>query len=104
MVGLPLIHSTISQPHSAAAVATWVLTNATAVAPSAVSSEPALNPNQPNHSRPAPSATIGTLCGRKLSFGQPTRLPGTLARARAPEPAVRCTAAPPAPARPRASL
>src|SRR5947209_6061234 len=83
IVGFPLIHSTMIQPSRAAAVATWVLTNATAVTPSAVSSEPALNPNQPNHSRPAPSATNGTLCGRKLSLGQPTRLPSTRARPRA---------------------
>src|SRR2546421_9310851 len=95
IVGLPLIHSTITQPSRAAAVAHWVLTNATAVTPSAVSSEPALNPNQPNHSRPAPSATIGTLCGRKLSFGQPTRFPSTIARASAAEPALMCTAVPP---------
>src|SRR2546423_8601267 len=96
MVGLPLTHSTMIQPSSAAAVAHWVLTNATAVTLSAVSSDPALNPNQPNQSRPAPSATIGTLCGRKLSLGQPTRLPSTSARARAADPALMCTAVPPA--------
>ena len=28
------------------------------------SAEPALKPNQPNHSRPAPSITSGRLCGR----------------------------------------
>src|SRR5207248_11148680 len=65
IVGRPLIHSTMTQPSRAAAVAHWVLTNATAVTLSAVSWDPALNPNQPNHSKPAPSATIGTLCGRK---------------------------------------
>src|SRR5438105_14090466 len=86
----------MTQPSRAAAVATWVLTNATAVTESAVSSDPALNPNQPNHSRPAPRATIGTLCGRKLSFGQPTRLPSTSASASAAEPALMCTAVPPA--------
>jgi hypothetical protein len=96
-VGLPSrIHSTMIQPSSAAAVATWVFTNATAVTPSVVISEPALNPNQPNHSRPAPSATNGTLCGLKLSFGQPTRLPSTNATASAAEPALMCTAVPPA--------
>src|SRR3954466_15108757 len=52
MVGLPSrIHSTMIQPINAAAVATWVLTNAIAVVLSVVISEPALNPNQPNHSR-----------------------------------------------------
>ena len=35
---------------------------ASGVAPSA---EPALNPNQPNQSSPAPSKVNGTLCGRK---------------------------------------
>src|SRR5262245_9974765 len=95
-VGFALIHSTMIQPSSAAAVATWVLTNATAVTLSAVSSEPALKPNHPNHSRPAPSATNGTLCGLKPSLGQPTRLPSTRASARAAEPALMCTAVPPA--------
>src|SRR6201999_1131017 len=98
MVGRPFLraHSTMIQPRKPAAVATWVFTNASAVRLSAVSSEPALNPNQPNHSRPAPSATNGTLCGLKLSFGQPTRLPSTSARPSAAEPALMCTAVPPA--------
>src|SRR5215468_4235612 len=97
IVGLPLrIHSTRIQPRSAAAVASCVLMKAIAVTPSAVSSEPALNPNQPNHSRPAPSATMGTLCGLMLSRGQPTRRPSTIARANAAAPALMCTAVPPA--------
>jgi len=88
-VGLPfLIHSTMIQPSNAAAVATWVFTNATAVMLSAVSSDPALKPNQPNHSRPAPRATNGTLCGRKPSLGQPTRRPSTMANAKAALPAL----------------
>src|ERR1700759_3160757 len=96
-VGLPSrIHSTAHQPTSAAAVASWVLTNAAEVTASTVNSEPALNPNQPNHSRPAPSATNGTLCGRMFSRGQPTRLPSTNATASAAEPALTCTAVPPA--------
>ena len=33
--------------------------------------EPALNPNQPNHSRAAPSITNGRLCGRIGVVGQP---------------------------------
>ena len=79
-VGLPSrIHSTMIQPSSAAAVATWVLMKARPVTASTVSSEPALKPNQPNHSRPAPSATNGTLCGLKPSSGQPSRLPSTSA-------------------------
>ena len=96
-VGLPSrIHSTMIQPSRAAAVATWVLTNATAVVPSTVSSEPALKPNQPNHSRPAPRATNGTLCGCMFSRGQPMRLPSTSATPSAAAPALMCTAVPPA--------
>jgi hypothetical protein len=96
-VGLPLrSHSTIAQPTRPAAVATWVLTKATAVVLSTVSSEPALKPNQPNHSRPAPRATSGTLCGLKLSFGQPMRLPRTSTRPRPAAPALMWTAVPPA--------
>src|SRR5688572_23254521 len=68
MVGLPLIHSTMIQPSTPAPVATWVLRNATAAVESEVSSDPALKPNQPNHSRPAPSMTNGTLCGFIVSL------------------------------------
>jgi hypothetical protein len=77
-------------------VASCVLTKAIEVTPSTVSSEPALKPNQPNHSRPAPSATNGTLCGRMFSRGQPIRLPSTSITPRAAEPALMCTAVPPA--------
>ena len=96
-VGLPSrIFSTISHPSTAAAVQIWVLMKARPVIESAVSSEPALKPNQPNHSRPAPSATSGTLCGFIASRGQPIRLPSTRATARAAAPALMCTAVPPA--------
>ena len=47
----------------AAAAAMLVTVKALAARPPAVSAEPALKPNQPNHSRPAPSTTIGTSCG-----------------------------------------
>ena len=40
-----------------------VFKNAAAVMESTRSSEPALKPYQPNHSRPVPSAMSGTLCG-----------------------------------------
>ena len=97
IVGLrSLIHSTTIQPSTAAAVASWVLMKASAATESTVSSEPALNPNQPNHSRPAPSATSGMLCGFMPSRGQPSRLPSTSATARAAAPALMCTAVPPA--------
>src|SRR6478672_11326145 len=52
VVGLPTRYrSTRIQPPAAAAVAIWVLMNARAAVPSAASSEPALKPNQPNHSQ-----------------------------------------------------
>ena len=96
-VGLPSrIHSTKIQPSSAAPVATWVLMNANADWWLAASAEPALNPNQPNHSSAAPVSTIGTLCGLNFSFRQPMRLPSTSARASAAAPAFTCTAVPPA--------
>ena len=40
-----------------------VVVNASAGDPLAASALPALNPNQPNHSRPAPSSVNGTLWG-----------------------------------------
>src|SRR3954469_15752879 len=51
--------STTIQPIIAAAVAVWVLTNANPARLLAPSAEPALKPNQPNHSRPAPSKVNG---------------------------------------------
>ena len=83
VVALPCrIRSMISQPITAAAVATWVFTKVTAAVVPALSAEPALKPNQPNHSRPAPRMTSGRLCGRIGSFFQPIRLPSTIASAR----------------------
>src|SRR5689334_19265670 len=97
VVGLPnLSCSTSSQPRTAAAVATVVLVNATAARSLAASAEPALKPYQPNHSSEAPSSTNGTLCGRPVSFGQPLRLPSTIASARPAAPALMWTAVPPA--------
>src|SRR5436309_310921 len=85
VVGLPLRYrSTRIQPPATAAV------------PSAASSEPALNPNHPNHSSPAPSSTSGRLCGRIGSLPQPRRLPSTIASARPAEPALTWTTVPPA--------
>src|SRR5215472_14476732 len=74
VVGLPSRNrSTSSQPPAAAAVAIWVLMNARAAVPSAASSEPALKPNHPNHSSPAPSSTTGRLCGRTGTLRQARR-------------------------------
>src|SRR5664279_2286617 len=88
--------STTTQAHNAAAVATWVFMNAMPARLFAARAEPALNPNQPNHSRPAPSSTNGTLCGRSGSLRKPMRLPSTRHSAKAAAPALMCTAVPPA--------
>src|SRR5664279_1354102 len=88
--------STTSQAPMAAAVATWVFMNAMPARLPAVSAEPALNPNHPNHSSPAPSSTNGTLCGRIGSLRNPIRLPRTRQRASAAAPALMWTAVPPA--------
>src|SRR6476469_7944879 len=71
------IFSAISQPSIAVAVAVFVLTQAALATLSAASSEPALNPNQPNHSNPAQSSTHGMLWPRICSRGQPRRLPSS---------------------------
>ena len=90
------IFSTTNQPPTAAAVATCVLRNASAAVAFAPSAEPALKPNQPNHSKAAPSTTSGIECGRIGSFLKPTRLPRIRASASAAAPALMCTAVPPA--------
>src|SRR3954469_9049998 len=51
------------QTTSVAAGASIVVVNASAAIPLAASALPALNPNQPNQSTPAPSSVKGTLCG-----------------------------------------
>src|SRR5882757_6798607 len=62
VVGLPyLSFSTKIQPSKADAVAVLVLMKAYPARLLAPSAEPALNPNQPNHSNAAPSNTNGTL-------------------------------------------
>src|SRR5687768_8084943 len=47
-----------------AAGANIVVTNARPAIGLAATALPALKPNQPNHSRPEPRSTNGTLCGR----------------------------------------
>ena len=90
------IFSTSSQPSIAAQVAAVVLSQTVEARPSAASSEPALNPNQPNHSRPAPSMTTGTLCGRMAWEPKPRRLPTISASTRPAIPALMWTTVPPA--------
>ena len=69
------MRSVISQPNDAAAVATMVLTKATAVTPLASRLEPALKPNQPTHSSEAPIIVMVSECGGVASLPKPTRLP-----------------------------
>ena len=96
-VGCPsLIFSTNSQPNAAAAVATWVFRSASAATPLAPNAEPALKPNHPNQSNPAPISTRGSECGRIDSRRQPTLLPRIIAIAKPAAPAFICTAVPPA--------
>src|SRR6476659_58694 len=96
-VGCPSrIFSTSNHASMAVAVATVVVTNVDAAIPPDDSAEPALNPYQPNHSRPAPSITNGRLCGRIGVVGQPLRLPRTRHNARPATPELMCTAVPPA--------
>src|ERR1051326_6899118 len=58
------------QVNAQAAAAVFVTTNALAASGPADRALPALNPNQPNHSRAAPSRTKGTLLeGSALSAG-----------------------------------
>src|SRR5919106_2908418 len=82
----------------AAAAAVLVTMNAFAASPFAATAEPALNPNQPNHRRPAPRIVIGTSCG---SIGSPlaTRRPISSATTSADTPELMWTTVPPAKSR-----
>jgi hypothetical protein len=60
-----------------------VLSIATAASPLASSAEPALNPNQPTHSSPAPTMVSASECGGIASFKWPIRGP---AKAHADQP------------------
>src|SRR6478609_9091916 len=64
-VGLPeRIRSRNVQTTSVPAGASIVVTKARPAIGLAARALPALKPNQPNQRRPAPSMTVGTLCGR----------------------------------------
>src|SRR4051794_1165431 len=72
--------------------------NALAARPPAVSAEPALKPNQPNHSNPAPRTVMGTSCGSILS-PLTTRRPIRMATISAEIPEDAWTTVPPAKSR-----
>src|SRR5512147_2505973 len=73
--------------------------NASDAEPLASRAEPALNPNQPNHSIEAPIIVITRLCGGMLSLPRPTRFPRTNAPTKPATPALMCTTVPPAKSR-----
>ena len=79
----------------AAPAAVLVTRRALAARPPADSADPALKPNQPNHSRPAPSTVIGMSCGSMRS-PLTTRRPISRATMRAETPEDACTTVPPA--------
>src|ERR1700729_3642654 len=87
---------TASAHSTPATVAIVVVMNVAPAAPLELVAEPALNPYQPNHSKPAPSITNGTLCGRNSVVGQPLGLPSTIARTKPATPELIWTAVPPA--------
>src|SRR5579862_3830713 len=100
MLGFPDRHQLIAvHVHIATDAAMSVLTNACAAIPLAASADPALKPNQPNHSNPVPSPTKATLCGTLVSPGANLRAPTIQTEASAANPALVCTTIPPAKSR-----
>src|SRR5687768_16429197 len=90
-VGFPeRIRSSMVQTISVAAGASIVVTKARLAIGPATSALPALKPNHPNHRRPAPSRTNGTLWGRSDDDPYPERLPTTSAATSAAAPALTC--------------
>src|SRR6185503_17441821 len=96
-VGLPRwSHSIAAQVTTAIEAAVLVLVKASAARPLALSALPALKPNQPAQSRPAPIRHSGTLCGAIGSLPKPRRLPSQIASTSAEKPLDMCTTRPPA--------
>src|SRR5262249_56253783 len=94
---LPRIASKKIQASAAAAEAVLVVANAIAAWPDADNADPALNPNQPNHSKPVPSITNGMFPGVCASPASCIlRRPRLVAPASAPTPAGQRTPVPPA--------
>src|SRR6185369_4065822 len=74
----------------------WVASSAPAARVLASNAEPALKPNQPAHSRPAPITVIIRLYGTIGSLPKPRRGPSTMAATRPLMPEAMCTTVPPA--------
>src|SRR4030042_236183 len=86
--GLRLTQERIIQVKAADAAEVLVATKALDAKPPEVRALPALKPNQPNQSNPAPSTTMGILFGSMDSLSlNPLRGPSTRARASAETPA-----------------
>src|SRR3989344_8019465 len=87
--GFPFMNQSISiHDIAAAAAAKFVTTRALTASAFAANEEPALNPNNPNHSKAAPTITNGTLFGlNSLPFFASFLLPITKAAASAESPA-----------------
>src|SRR6476469_2123127 len=99
-LGLPFRnHSAAPQPRAAVAAAKCVATNALVARLPAPKALPALNPNQPTHSRQAPIKLSTTLCGGIFCFGYPILRPRYKAHTRAETPEVMWTTVPPAKSR-----
>src|SRR5215470_8335143 len=87
-VGLPThTHSATTHESVAAAAPRLVATKADTARPFAASALPALKPNHPTHSKPAPVTVIVKLLGSIGSRGYPRRRPtiSTAARAETPD-------------------
>src|SRR6185369_2895094 len=85
-----------AQTTTAVEVAVLVLRNARPASGLAESALPALNPNQPVHSRPAPIMHSGRLCGGIGDVPKPLLLPSIIAATIAENPLDMCTTRPPA--------
>src|SRR6201985_382431 len=85
-------HSTSIQVKPATAVAICVTSMAMPACIPAVTAEPALKPNQPNHNSAAPMKVSTMLCAGPVS----TRLPSMMAHISPATPALICTTVPPA--------
>ena len=96
-LGFPyLIHSTTIHVTAPVAAEICVTNIAIPAEPSAASALPALKPNQPTHSIPAPVKLIVRLCGIIGEERNPCLGPSTTAVISAPTPAVIWTTVPPA--------
>src|SRR5262249_33284249 len=96
-LALPFLnHSAALQPNAAAAAAKCVATNALEASPPAARALPALNPNQPTHSRQVPKKLSPKQPGGTGCLGKPTRIPRSRAHTKADTPEEICTTVPPA--------